>query len=327
MIKIIVDTMGSDNGSKAIVGGIKTFLKTHKDVEVYAVGKVEELESLKEFKNVYLIDARDVVPMEAGALDVMRRKDSSMLIAINKFSEINADAIVSAGSTGGFLSATTLKLKLIEGVERAALVSPFPTVIRGKYVTVLDIGATNENTPEQLVQFAKLGSIYANKIYDIETPKTYLLSNGAEDEKGTPVIKQAHKMLREQQFPGFMGNIEARYALKGDADVIVTGGFDGNIFLKSVEGTASMMSGMIKKAFKRNIFSKIGYLLAKKGFDEMSKTMDYKSVGGAMLLGVNGVVVKAHGSSEAYGFSCAMNIAYRMVKVDIVQKMKEGINN
>lgn len=325
MIKMVIDTMGSDKGSKVIVDGIIRFIKENNDVEIYAVGKIEELEELKNYKNVILVDARDVVPMEAGALEVMRMRGSSMMIAINKFLEIKADAIVSAGSTGGFLSATTLKLKLIEGIERAALISPFPTLQKGKYVTILDIGASNENTPEQLMQFAKMGKIYTNKIYKINTPNIYLLSNGAEDEKGSPLIKETNKLLRASNLEGFKGNIEARYALTGDADVIVTGGFAGNVFLKAVEGTASMMSKLIKRSFKKNLSTKIGYLFAKKGFDDLKETMDYKSTGGAMLLGVNGVVVKAHGSSDAYGFSCAMKVAYRMANVNIVELMKEGI--
>lgn len=325
MIKMVIDTMGSDNGSKATTAGILRFLKLHDDVEIYAVGKIEELESLKDNKRVTLIDARDVVPMEAGALEVMRMRNSSMLVAINKFLEIGADAIVSAGSTGGFLSATTLKLKLIEGVNRAALVSPFPTLKKGKYATILDIGASNENTPEQLLQFAQMGKIYAQKIFKTEQPSIYLLSNGAEDEKGSPLIKEAHKLMRASNLEGFKGNIEARYALTGDADVIVTGGFAGNVFLKAVEGTASMMSKLMKQAFKKNIFTMIGALFAKSGIKEMKETMNYKSTGGAMLLGVNGVVVKAHGSSDDYGFSCAMNVAYKMAKVNIVELMKEGI--
>lgn len=324
-MKMVIDTMGSDNGTKATVPGIIAFLDKHKDVEIYAVGKKEELEELAKFDNVKIVDARDVVPMEAGALDVMRRKDSSMLVAINTFLDINADAIVSAGSTGGFLSATTLKLKLIDGVERAALVTPFPTKIKGKKVTVLDIGANNENTPAQLVQFAKLGNIYVQKLFNVKEPKIYLLSNGAEEGKGSPVVKGAYKLLKEENMPGFKGNIEARYALDGEADVIVTGGFDGNIFLKGVEGVASMMGHMMKAAFKRNIFSMIGYLFARKGFKEIQGTLDYKSTGGAMLLGVNGVVVKGHGNSDAYSFSCAMDVAYRMATSHIVEHIKEGI--
>lgn len=326
MIKIAVDCMGSDYGSKITTQGILMFLKEHEDVSITAVGKIEELEILKSHPRITLVDAREVVPMEAGALEVMRMKDSSMIKALDIMKKENLDAVVSSGSTGGFLSAATIKLRLIEGVERAALVSPFPSKT-GKQVTVLDIGANNENTPEQIVQFAKMGRIYSNKVMQVENPKSYLLSNGAEDKKGSPEIKEAHRILKETGFEGFCGNIEGRDALDGSADVIVTGGFAGNIFLKSVEGIASMMSGMIKKAFKRNLLSKIGYLFSKKGFDEMKKTMDYKSTGGAMLLGVNGVVVKGHGSSDAYSFSCALKVAYKMVKADVVTLMRNGVKD
>jgi glycerol-3-phosphate acyltransferase PlsX len=205
--------------------------------------------------------------------------------------------------------------------------SPFPTAIKGKKVTVLDIGANNENTPEQIVQFAKMGRIYSQKIINITEPKVFLLSNGAEDKKGSPEIKAAHKILRETNFPGFHGNIEGRDALSGEADVLVTGGFAGNVFLKSTEGVFVMMNNMIKAAFKRNILSKIGYLLSKKGFLEMKTTMDYKTTGGAMLLGVNGVVVKAHGSSDGFSFSYALEVALKMANADVIKLIKEGLTN
>ncbi len=323
MKTIVVDMMGSDLGTKATVPGLLTFLKKHPDIQVIAVGKKEELKELE--GKCEIIDTPDVVPMDVSAKDVMRMRSSSLMVAIQTMKDRDLDAVVSAGSTGGFLTAATIKLKLIEGVQRAALVSPFPTKIKGKKVTILDIGANNENNAEQLVQFAILGSIYANKIFDIEEPKIYLLSNGVEEEKGAPEVKEAHQLLKQRNIKGFMGNVEAREALDGRADVIVTGGFAGNIFLKSVEGIASMMSGMIKKAFKRNVFSGLGYLLSKSGFKEMKQTMDYKSVGGAMLLGVNGVVVKGHGSSDAYSFSCTLEVAYKMVEANIVEKMKEGL--
>lgn len=323
MKTIVVDMMGSDEGTKATVPGVLRFLKLHQDVEVIVVGKKEELTELE--GHCEIIDAPDVVPMDVGAFEVMRMRKSSMMIALNTLIERKASAIVSAGSTGGFLTAATIKLKLIPGVERAALVSPFPTKIKDHKVTLLDLGANNENTPSQLLQFGILGSIYSQKLFGIKEPKIYLLSNGVEEEKGAPEVKEAHQLMKQKNLKGFMGNIEAREALNGTADVIVTGGFAGNIFLKGTEGTASMMSSMMKKAFKRNIFSKLGYLLCKKGIDEMRATMDYKSVGGAMLLGVNGVVVKGHGSSNAYSFSCALDLAYRMAQAEIVDRMKEGL--
>ncbi len=323
MKTLVVDMMGSDNGSKATVEGVQLFLKRNPEAKIVAVGKLEEIKALE--GACELVDARDIVPMEAGAMEVMRMKNSSMMVAINTLIEKKADALVGAGSTGAFLSAATLKLKLIEGVERAALMSPFPTVIKGKKVTILDIGANNENTPSQLIQFAKMGRIYSQQVMKVEEPHVYLLSNGAEDKKGSPEVKEANHLMREMNFPGFKGNIEARDALDGEADVIVTGGFAGNVFLKGTEGVASLMNSLIKKAFKRNLFSKLGYLLAKNGFKEMKETMDYKTTGGAMLLGVNNVVVKGHGSSDGFSFSYALEVAYKMAEANVIALIKEGL--
>ena len=325
MYKIVVDAMGGDLGSSVIVEAIQKFLEDNHDVEITVVGKIEELSALKDKCRV--IDARDIVPMEAGALEVMRLKNSSMMVAIKTMKDENLDAVVSCGSTGGFLSAATINLKMIPGVKRAALVAPFPTQIKGKNVVILDIGANNENSPEELVQFALMGKLYSQAVYGVEKPKVYLLSNGTEEGKGAPEVKGAYKLLTDNKFEGFMGNIEARTALNGDADVVVADGFTGNIFLKSSEGIAKMMSGMIKKAFMRNLWSKLGYLHVRKGMKEMTETMDYKSTGGAMLLGVNGNVVKAHGSSDARAFYHALRVAIKLSENDVVNKIKQGIEN
>lgn len=323
MINFAVDCMGSDNGPKVICEAIINFLNNNKDVFVFACGNEEDLISLKDNERVKIIPSTQVVPMESGAMQVMRMKDSSMMKVFNLFKEEQIDAAVSAGSTGGFLSLATLKLGLISGVERAALVSPFPT-ITGKPVVIMDIGASNENTPSQLVQFAKMGKIYSESIFSVKEPRVYLLSNGTEEKKGSPVGKQAYQLLKEANFPGFMGNMEGRELLSGDADVVVSEGYTGNVMLKTTEGVAKMMSTLIKQSFKKNIFTKIGYIFAKSGFDDMKKIMNYKEFGGAMLLGVNGVVVKGHGNSDAYSFERALDLALRMAKTSIVSKIKEG---
>ena len=325
MYKIVVDAMGGDLGSSVIVEAINQFLLENNDVEITVAGKKEELTALE--GKCRILDARDVVPMEAGALEVMRLKNSSMMVAIKTMKDENLDAVVSCGSTGGFLSAATINLKMIPGVKRAALVAPFPTQIKGKNVVILDIGANNENSPEELVQFALMGKLYSQSVYGTEKPRVYLLSNGVEEGKGSPVVKQAYKLLKDSKFEGFEGNVEARYALNGEADVVVADGFTGNVFLKASEGIAKMMSGMIKKAFKRNLWSKIGYLHVRKGMKEMTETMDYKSTGGAMLLGINGNVVKAHGSSDARSFYHALRVAKKLAENDVVNKIKKGIEN
>lgn len=324
MIKIAVDCMGGDNGSSIVVEAIKTFKKNNPDISIAAVGKKEELISLEGLAEI--VDAREVIPMDAGALQVMRMKDSSMNKALKLMKDEHYDAVVSCGSTGGFLSASTLILKLIPGVKRAALVNPFPTKIKGKKVTLLDIGANNENSSEELVQFAKMGRLYSKAVFGIEEPSVYLLSNGAEEEKGAPEVKGAHKLLKEMNFPNFKGNIEARYVLDGTADVVVSDGYTGNIFLKGTEGAAKFLGGMMKKAFKKNLWTKLGYLHVKKGIDEINETMNYKSAGGAMLLGVNGVVVKGHGNSDAYAFSCALEVAKKLAMSNIVEAIKKGMS-
>ena len=326
MYKIAVDTMGGDNGSKIVVSAIKNFLKEHKDVQIIAVGKEEELTELKDMCEI--IDARDVVPMTAGALEVLRMRNSSMVKAIALVKEGKADAVVSCGSTGGFLSASTITLKMIPGVKRAALVTGFPVRENGKYLTVLDCGANIENSAEELVQFALMGKLYSKASCGIKDPRVYLLSNGAEDEKGSNEIKEANKILRETNFPNFGGNIEAREAvMDNQVDVVVCSGLNGNIFMKTAEGTAKFITNLLKDCFKTNILTKIGYFFSKKGIDKLKKQLDYKAIGGALLLGVNGVVVKGHGNSDEYSFHSAMNVAYKMVKDEVVKNIKEGIIN
>ena len=324
-MKIAVDAMGGDNGSSVVIEAIKEFKKDYPNDELIVFGKKEELEDLSSICRI--VDAPEIVPMEAGALEVIRLKNSSMCKAINTMKEEGFDAIVSMGSTGGFLSAATLILKTIPGVKRSALVTAFPTKIKGKKVVVLDVGANNENSPEELVQFAYMGKAYNEALFNIKDPKTYLLSNGAEAHKGSPLVKEAHKLLLENNFPGFMGNMEARDVLNGDADVLVADGFSGNVLLKGMEGVAKMFGGMIKSAFKQNLWTKLGYLHVRKGFNNISETMDYKSTGGAMLLGINGVVVKAHGNSDAYSFKNALRVAHLMVEFDVVNKIKESLVN
>jgi len=325
MIKLVVDTMGGDLGSVEVVKAIKDFLKVNKDTEITAVGKIDELKELEGVCKI--IDAPDVVPMNAGALEVLRLKNSSMMKAIKLVKEENYDGVISCGSTGAFLSASTITLKMIPGVKRAALVAPFPSNIKGKKVVILDVGANNENSAEELTQFALMGRLYAQSIYKIEQPKVYMLSNGTEEGKGSPEVKEASKILRETNFPNFMGNIEAKTALSGEADVVVTDGFTGNVFLKGAEGVAKFMGSMMKSAFKKNLWTKLGYLHVKSGIKEMSETMDYKTTGGAMLLGINGVVVKAHGSSDAIAFQHALDVAYNLAKNNILSAIKEGLEN
>lgn len=325
MLKLVVDCMGGDLGSQTPVAAINEFITENKDVYIYAVGKKEELTSLENHENIKIVDARDVVKMDAGALEVMRMKDSSMMVALDTFISEKADAIISCGSTGAFLSSATIKLRMIPGIKRAALLVSLPTYYPDKHVAILDVGANNENSPEELVQFALMGRLYAQAVYGLKEPKVAAMSNGTEDGKGSPVTKEASKLLRESKFPGYVGNMEARNVLYAENDVVVFDGFTGNVFLKCLEGTAKAMGKMMKDAFTKNLWTKLGYLHVKKGIKEMTTKMNYKSTGGAFMVGLNGIVIKAHGNADAYCFKNAMYVAKNLAKHDIVNKIKEGL--
>ncbi len=321
MVKIIVDMMGGDNGSKATIEAVDNFLKEIKDCEIVAVGDENELAPLA--GKATIIPSTQIVPMESTVMQAMKMKDSSMYKAVNAVLSEEADAVVSCGSTGAFLSLTSLVVKKIEGILRPALVTPFPTKINGKDVVLLDVGASNDNSPQELVQFAKMGEAYYKGVYDKFEPNVYLISNGTEEGKGSPLMKETYELMKAD--PYFKGYIEGRDVFNGEADVVVFDGFTGNVFLKTSEGMAKLMGQYMKDMFQYNAACKIGYLFAKKGVNNLREKMDYRRVGGALLLGVNTIAVKAHGNSNAYGFENAMKIAYKLAKNRVVERIKENL--
>lgn len=323
MIKLVIDMMGGDNGVKATIEAVNHFLDTVKDAEIIAVGDEKELEPIK--NRVKIIPSSTIVPMECSVMQAMRDKESSIYKAVKAVKDEKADGIISAGSTGAFFSLVTLIIKKMNGVDRPALITPFPTLVENKYAVLLDVGASNENTALELVQFAKMGQAYYKAMYGTENPNFYLASNGSEEGKGSRIGQEAYQMMKDMN--GFKGNIEARYVLNGKADVVVFDGFTGNIFLKSSEGMAKMMSSMIKDAFTSSLSSKIGYLFAKKGFNKLRAKMDYKKVGGAFLIGTNTIPVKAHGNSDSNSFYYSIMIAYNLAKKNILKEIDKNLND
>ena len=324
-MKFVIDMMGGDSGIEATIGATKEFIKRHPNVELFLIGDLNALETFKDHNNIHLVESKTVLKMDVDPLTALKEKDSSLMVAIETYLANNCDCLISAGSTGALLSAAIFKIKRIPGITRPCLITSFPTIKKNKKFVVCDLGANNSNTKEELLQFAKMGSIYYSIVYQEENPKVYLLSNGTEEEKGSPVSKEAYPLLKDCRSINFKGNIEARDPLYGDIDVLVSDGYTGNIFLKSVEGTAKVMSKMIKDAFKKNVLTMIGYLFSKKGINEIKEKMDYKNVGGALLMGVNGVVIKAHGSSDVRSFLSALENGYKLVEVDIVNKFKKEL--
>lgn len=247
-----------------------------------------------------------------------------MIRAISAVADREADCVVSAGSTGALLSAATLIIRRIPNVKRPALAPVLPTVIGG-HTILIDGGANTDCKPEYLDQFAIMGSAYMRGVYGIDSPKVGLLNNGTEETKGNEMSKAAHTLLKGNDRITFAGNCEARDALSGDFDVVVCDGFDGNVLLKGLEGAVSAVMSILKEGLMSSLKTKIGAALAKPAFRKLKHTMDYTEHGGAPLLGVNGGVIKAHGSSNAKAFCNALLQAEKLVSSDVCGTIKENI--
>ena len=334
-MKIILDAMGGDNAPQATVLGAVAAAKDF-GADITLVGRENEiLQVLKDNgmtelpKGISIFHAEDVVDMHDDPAAVVRkRKDSSMVVGLKMLSQGEGDAFISAGSTGALLTGATLVVKRVKGIRRAAMGPCMPNKAGGKTV-LLDCGANAECTPEFLLQFGMVGSLYAKKTLGIENPRIGLLNIGTEDSKGTPLQKEAYALLTDAHNKGllnFIGNIEARDALLGEVDVVVCDGFSGNVLLKSIEGTAYFMGSLMKhKIFKRNILSMIGYLFCKKGVDEVMKMMDYREIGGTEFLGIQKPVIKAHGSSDALAFRNAVRQAMMAAENNIAADLEQNL--
>ena len=331
-MKIILDAMGGDNAPEAPVLGAIQAAKDF-DAQITLVGRGEEILSVLRKHNindlpagVEIANADEVVDMhDDPARVIQKKKNSSMVVGLRMLSEGAGDAFISAGSTGALLTGATLIVKRVKGIRRAAMGPAMPNKAGGKTV-LLDCGANAECTPEFLLQFGIIGSLYAKKSLGIENPRVGLLNIGTEDTKGTPLQKEAHALLtqaHEQGILNFVGNIEGRDTLLGEVDVVVCDGFSGNVLLKSIEGTAYFMGSLMKhKIFKRNILSMIGYLFCKKGVDEVMGMMDYREIGGTEFLGIKKPVIKAHGSSDARAFRNAVRQAMAAAKANIAEELE-----
>ena len=333
-MKIILDAMGGDNAPEAPVLGAIDAAKSF-GTQITLVGRGESiLEVLKKHNietlpaGMEIANADDVVDMHDDPGSVIhKRKNSSMVIGLKMLAEGQGDAFVSAGSTGALLTGATLIVKRVRGIRRAAMGPAFPNKAGGKTV-ILDCGANAECTPEFLLQFGLVGSLYAKKSLGIENPRIGLLNIGTEESKGTPLQKEAYVMLQKAHDRGlinFVGNVESRDVPLGAVDVVVCDGFSGNVLLKSIEGTAMFMGSLMSKMFKKNILSKIAALLVMKDIKAFKKMLDYREIGGTQFLGIKKPVIKAHGSSDALAFRNAVRQAEEAAKADFSAELEEQL--
>lgn len=331
-MRILIDAMGGDHAPDAIVQGAIDAAKEF-DVQIVLVGRGETiLKSLGNLgldtlpKGVEVANADDVVDMHDDPATVIRtRKESSMVVGLRMLAEGQGDAFISAGSTGALLSAATLVVKRVKGIRRAALCPEIPNENK---TLLIDCGANAECTPEFLLQFAFLGTVYAKKVQGKANPTVGLLNIGTEDTKGTALQKETYGLLQRAHEMGlicFTGNVEARDVPLGAVDVVVADGFSGNILLKSIEGTAAFLGGLMKDMFKKNLLTKVAALLCKDGIAAFKKRMDYREVGGTMLLGITRPVVKAHGSSDARAIRSAVKQAMEAVRGDLTTELQASM--
>ncbi|MCB8813967.1 phosphate acyltransferase PlsX [Desulfosporosinus shakirovi] len=327
-MRIAVDAMGGDYAPEEIIKGtMMAAAKSSPDVQLILVGQKEWIQTFLSGGtlpgNVSIYEASEVIEMdEHPANAVRKKKDSSIVVATRLVKQGEADAVVSAGSTGAQMAAALLGLGRIKGIERPAIVTILPTPEGGKLI--LDVGANMDATPEQLCQYGLMGSVYAKKILGIQNPRVGLLNVGSEEGKGNELTQKAYPLLKASPV-NFIGNVEGRDVPYGRADVVVCEGFAGNILLKTAEGLAGVLFQQIKEKITSNMVRKLGALAVKPGLKEIAQMMDYAEYGGAPLLGVNGISIICHGSSKAKAIFNAIRVARECVQVNLIEQIREDL--
>jgi phosphate acyltransferase len=332
-VRIALDAMGGDHGPSVVIPGADQSLTRHPDTEFILVGdraKIEPLlDSYPRLKAVSRVVHTDVaIKMDDKPSQALRygRWKSSMWLALEAVKKGEADVAVSAGNTGALMAMSKFYLKTMAGIERPAIAALWPT-LRGESV-VLDLGATIGADTQHLLDMAVMGSAMAHILLNIERPTVGLLNIGVEEVKGLDEVKEAGQLLRERDLPylSYAGFVEGDDIGKGTVDVVVTEGFAGNIALKTAEGTARQIASYLRSEMSRTIWTKIGYLFARGAFRSLREKMDPSRSNGGVFLGLNGVVIKSHGGTDADGFAAAVDIGYEMVRYELLAKISQMLN-
>ena len=332
-MRIIVDAMGGDNAPHEIVKGALAAAQVG-EAEIILTGRDADIRSCIDALGaslpqgrVEIVDASEVIEFEDDpATAIRQKKNSSMVVGLELLRDGRGDAMVSAGNTGALLSGATLIVKRVRGIRRAALAPIVPNSTGG--FVLIDCGANSECTPEYLMQFAFMGSYYAESALGLKTPRVGLLNNGTEPTKGTQLQLETYALLENAGSEGklnFVGNVEAKDAIKAECDVLVCDGFTGNILLKTIEGTASFILTELKGIYNSGIMTKLSALMIKNRLGGLKQKMSSDTVGGTMLLGISKPVIKAHGSSSADAIRNAMRQAVTAAGSDIIARLEESI--
>ena len=316
--------MSGDLGAEVVVRAARASLENHADLMLVLVGDTEELAGhitriVGEEKRLTVRHSTEVVDMSESPADALRKKkDSSMRVAINMVKEGSAHACVSAGNTGALMATAKYVLKMLPGIDRPAIIAELPSI--GGTVHMLDLGANTVGSSDQLFQFAVMGSIVTSDIRRLDRPRIALLNIGVEDTKGHDNVRDAAALLNESGL-NYVGFIEGNEIFSGKADVVVTDGFTGNVAIKTMEGTIGLSAHYLRRAFTRNLFSKIQALLARTVLRNLTIEMDSRNYNGASLVGLNGIVIKSHGCADSHAFEHAIDTALLEVKNQVPQQI------
>ncbi len=327
---VALDVMGADGGPQAIIeGGLDAARRLGEAIHVKFVGHQEMIKKVLDHirdlpKNISVHHAESEVTMLMAATDGVKMRDSSIAVGLQAHKRGLADAFVSPGNTGAVMATALLTLGRIEGVSRPAITAVFPSS-GGRPCVVLDVGANAECKPQHLAQFAVMGSVYSSILFNIEAPRVGLMSIGEERSKGNELILAAQQQLLKSTTVNFVGNIEGRDVMSGNIDVAVTDGFTGNVLLKFGESVQPFLMNAVRRQIQTNIFSRIGVYLLAPFLRRIKNSFDYAEAGGAPLLGVNGIVIICHGSSNARAIYNAVKIAFEMHAKRIKQRIHDEL--
>jgi glycerol-3-phosphate acyltransferase PlsX len=321
-MRIAVDVMGGDHGSGVVIDGVRQALAAYQQItELHLVGQQKEIESaLQQARckdpRLRIVHASEVITMEDKPLDAVRRKkDCSMVRAMELVRDGKAEAVISPGNTGAIITSATLKLRRLEGIDRPAIACVMPAGEAGEAL-LLDCGANPECKPMHFAQFAVMGHIYCREILKRPRPRVGVLSNGTEESKGTDLTRDAAKLCALLDL-NFIGYVEGHDLFEGTVDVVITDGFTGNIVLKSIESLGHAVLGLLKRELTATPMRKLGATIARSAFRDIKRRMDPEAYGGAPVLGLNGVVIKAHGSAKAKAFLNAIRVAMEEIHFKI----------
>ncbi len=327
---IIIDAMGGDYAPDEIIKGASEASNLY-DCRIILTGNKDKIE--KSIKRAQadpalfeIVHCTQEVSMDDHPGEIIRtKKDSSIFIGTKIASQTENSAFVSAGNTGAVMASALVNMKRVKGVLRPAIAVVIP--LSGKKIVLIDSGANADCKPQNLVQFAKMGKIFAQSILKIQSPEIGLASVGSEEQKGNELTVQSHQLLKDVKDINFVGNVEGRNIFEGVCDVVVCDGFTGNILLKSIEGIADLFFNEIKGILKTNLTSKICAMFLKNSFKGMKRKFDYEEYGGSFLIGVNGITIIAHGSSKSKAIKNAIRVAIEGQNYSLVTKIAESVNN